>query len=736
VLIPLLPSSSIDEVVAQVRAARKPEVELLVPNNMKALQSSAGCTILKHIVADSGAHLTLFTNDDRTQQAAQRAGLNVIAVDGTIVGPTQPLGPSNQHHAALPPDLKQLYGGGPSKAASRLADAQPAPSATAPTPQPSPRAESTAAISAPPVVSDDEFLAGLQAFEQTLVPVPHTNVQEWNTDEGALLFDGERGIGRQDARPQDAWALAFDDIGVAMAEEPEPATPRQQPVAEAIPPRRPSTTRAARPAASSNGRAQQPATQGAERSRFGNALTSVFPRSSRTGGNGSGTPPPRTAPKGAAPPQRFNPWIMVMIAAAVLIAALLFSLGRLPIGTTTPTLALSPAAAQAEQQSYGDLVIPISDAAPQEAAAQVQAVVLAQPVSVLVQGQAISTTVAPIGRASGVLVLRNTLSQPVLLRAGTVVPASNGVQFSVDADVTVPAALATADGITFGREVASLTANVPGAAGNIGPGSIGSIPGYEGTLRVEQGEFSGGSDQEVLVVRSEDVNRVLPDALSRLYGTGSQSLQLAAAGRTGFALVPDTVSPTLESLQQLQGVEYGVFPPVGSVTSDGTFRLEMRATFNAVAEPTDRPISSQVTAAARNLLISDGRAAPDAQVQVSQWTIGPQGLLVAAAVQPAGTAPTLAPALAEEVQRTIAGKPRAEALEYLRSLVEEGGSPHSRHCLKTGKRYRSVSRSCRHRSEPLARGRTVSSLVFRTHLHAWSYRSTRHRSEAHRSCHM
>src|SRR4028118_1695972 len=93
VLIPLLPSSSIDEVVAQVRAARKPEVELLVPNNMKALQSSAGCTILKHIVADSGAHLTLFTNDDRTQQAAQRAGLDVIAVDGMIVGPTQPPGP-------------------------------------------------------------------------------------------------------------------------------------------------------------------------------------------------------------------------------------------------------------------------------------------------------------------------------------------------------------------------------------------------------------------------------------------------------------------------------------------------------------------------------------------------------------------------------------------------------------------------------------------------------------------
>jgi hypothetical protein len=653
VLIPLLQTSSIDEIVAQVRATNKPEVELLVPNNMKALQSSAGCTILKHTVAEGGAQVTLFTNDDKTQRAAQSAGLTVIPVEGTVVGPAGPTGPTTHHSKVFWPQGRQR--------ALERSTAAPVSAAGG---------AGTAASAAAPASSDEDFLAGLQAFEQTLDPAGRTG-DEWSTDGGALLFDseGERGLGRRVAQTRDAWELAFDDMGVAMTEEPAP--PRApQPAAEAIPPRR-GTTRQARTAAPT------PAPSGrAGRSMFGDALASVFPRRPR-GANGSGNgdgggTPPRTAPKSAAAPSGFNPWIMVALAAVLLIAALVYTSGWLPWGTTAPTVALSPAPVQTEAQTYGDLVIPIADVPPPEGSAQVEAAVLSQPVSTLVQGQAISTTVAPIGRASGSLLLRNTLSQPVLLRAGTIVPAANGVQFVVDADVTIPASVITADGITFGRANATLTANVPGASGNIPAGSITAIPGYEGTLRVEQGAFSGGSDQEVLVVRAEDVNRVLPDALSRIYGTGSQALQLAAAGRSGFTLVTPTVSPTLESLQQLQGVEYAVFPPIGSVTTDGTFDLTMWATFNGVAEPTNRPITAQVATAARNLLVSDGRAAPDAEVQVTQWTIGPQGLVVAAAVQPAGSAPVLPEALADEVRVAIAGRPRAEAVEYLQRLQAEG----------------------------------------------------------------
>ncbi len=53
---------------------------------------------------------------------------------------------------------------------------------------------------APATVSDDEFLAGLQAFEQIEAPAAQANGQLWNSDDGALLSDGERGIGRQVCR--------------------------------------------------------------------------------------------------------------------------------------------------------------------------------------------------------------------------------------------------------------------------------------------------------------------------------------------------------------------------------------------------------------------------------------------------------------------------------------------------------------------------------------------------------
>jgi hypothetical protein len=213
---------------------------------------------------------------------------------------------------------------------------------------------------------------------------------------------------------------------------------------------------------------------------------------------------------------------------------------------------------------------------------------------------------------------------------------------------------------------------VPGAAGNIPPGSITSIPGFEGTLRVDQGEFSGGSDQEVRIVRTEDVNRVLPEAVSRLYGTGVQQLQAEVNTRPGFQLSQAVITPTLESLQQLSALDYAVFPPIGAVTQDGTFQLEVRARFQAVAEPTDAPLQQQLQQAVRNQLVNTGKIAPDAQVQIGSWRIANGGLSVDATVTPAGNVPPLSQDFLQQVETAIAGKPRDEATRYLQSLVDEG----------------------------------------------------------------
>jgi len=343
------------------------------------------------------------------------------------------------------------------------------------------------------------------------------------------------------------------------------------------------------------------------------------------------------------------------------------------IGLGGGTVTLSPPAPKTEATPVAGIAIPARpDPVTDQSSFDVQGLILEKPVSVAVAGQAISTTLTPIGRATGVLLLRNTLSQPVTIRAGTPVPAANGVRFTVAENATVSAAVSTLDGVTYGRGEVSLVATVPGAAGNIPPGSITSIPGFEGTLRVDQGGFSGGSDQEVRIVRTEDVNRVLPEAVSRLYGTGIQQLQAEVNTRPGFELSQAVITPTLESLQQLSALDYAVFPPIGAVTPDGSFQLEVRATFQAVAEPADAPLQQQLQQAVRNQLVNTGKIAPDAQVQIGNWRIANGGLSVDATVTPAGKVPPLSQDFLQQVETAIAGKPRDEATRYLQALVDEG----------------------------------------------------------------
>jgi len=366
-------------------------------------------------------------------------------------------------------------------------------------------------------------------------------------------------------------------------------------------------------------------------------------------------------------------WPLAILGLLGVSLAGLVAVRTLGVSLVRPSIVLTPPAPPNELQTIKGLVIPVSGGPVDgTAASAVEAAIIEQPVSVAVQGQAISTTTTPIGRATGTLIVRNTLSQPVVVRAGTIVPATNGIRFTVDADVTVPEAVASADGIDFGRGQVKLTATVPGAAGNLPPNAIRSIPGLEGTLRVIQGEFIGGSDVEVRVVRTEEVNRVLPDALSRFYGAGVQALEAAVAGTPELSPTLVAITPTLETLKQLQGVEYAVFPPIGSVTRDGTFRLEVRATFRAAAEPVNRPLREQIEQATRNQLVSTAGVSADAEVAVAGWTIAGQGLVVDATVRPTGKAPPLPPDLLAEVQKTIVGMPRDAARAYLESLVARG----------------------------------------------------------------
>ncbi len=690
-LLPVKPQATIEEIVAEVQALGSPRVELLVPNNTKALQSLAGCEMLRRSLTAVGIYTTLFTSDEKTAAAARIAKLDVVAVGGAIVAPSDdhPRPRPSRQIQVPPARLSQLAGSeartaprpdiqsrpaplqtrqsgsaapasGPSQARTIPRRVSPVrPSAEGP-PQGAPNAGQTLPLPTP-APSDDAFLAGLEAFDRAQSIRGPAGGETLPTSEGAVLFDapGDLGVPRPDAAGQDAWESAFEDMGATMAAEPGPPGPARR--------------RSAPDTIGGNGQPPRRAVLGpfapllarrprrAAKSAFAGLL---MQRSQRS---------PEEAVLRTRQSRRLLLWPLALLGLLILITGAWVATRTFGVLPGSATITLTAPAPKSDAQSFTGLAIPVRDQPiTDQSSFEVQGALLEQPVSVTVQGQAISTTLTPIGRATGVIFLRNTLSQPVVVRAGTVVPAATGVQFTVQADTTVPAAAATADGITFGRGQANLRAVVPGGGGNIPPGSITAIPGFEGTLRVEQGQFAGGSDQEVHIVRTEDVNRVLPDAVSQLYGTGIRALQIKLADRSDFSLVTPTITPTLESLQQLRGIDYGVFPPLGGVAPDGTFKLEVRGLFRGVAEPANAPLAQQLPKAVRNQLVNTGRIDGNAQVQIKSFTAGTQGLIVDAAVTPSAKAPQLPQSLLDEVQAAIAGKRRNEAVNYLQSLVKEG----------------------------------------------------------------
>ncbi len=629
-LVPVLPGATIEEIVAQVRGAASDHVELLAPNRTRALQSLAGCELLKQATVDAGLRVTLFSADEQIISSATVAGLDVIAVGSAIVPqPRATVGSATPAaQSSAPP--------GPRKFSPRSA-AAPGTAAAAP-----------AGVGAS---DDNDFLARLSAFDRQQAPVPQESGTVAPTPEGATLFDvaGDRGVRRPDAARRDAWDAAFDDMGQTMAAEPEP--------------RRVVRTRGA------DETTRQPAVATPRRGLA--AFLPALPRrqpAAQTAGVGAAPRQTQVAPKGALRPQRSLLWPLALGSAIAILALAWYGISGLGVGPGRPEIVLSPAAPATEAQTFTGLEIPIGPAA---GGGAIEGQVLEQPVSVVIQGEAISTTLVPIGRATGTLILRNRNAFPATLTTGQLVQAANGVSFSVDTGVTVPAAMERPDGsgTTYGQGSVNLTATVPGAIGNIPAGSISAIPGVEVALRLEHVAFNGGSDQEATIVRTEDVNRVLPLAVSRLWAAANQGLAASVATQSDLVLATDSITPTLADLGRLQGLTYAVFPGIGNVTSDGTFRFELRGTFRGVAQPVGRPLPEQLRELVRRQLLATGQTTEDTEVQIQNWTVRDNQLIVDATTQPSGVTAPLAPDFLAQVQEQIRGTSRETARLYLESLV-------------------------------------------------------------------
>jgi len=146
----------------------------------------------------------------------------------------------------------------------------------------------------------------------------------------------------------------------------------------------------------------------------------------------------------------------------------------------------------------------------------------------------------PDERATAVLQFFNPAEAELLISAGKQVDDENGIGFSIDEDVTVPAgSVANVDA----------TAVFAGIVSNVGPGTLTLTDGLpEGVTVTNWSSASGGTDKTVPAVSEEDVVNIQELAKTVLRRIGERELVEAVGDDTAF---PQTISVSVFSQQAL-----------------------------------------------------------------------------------------------------------------------------------------------------------------------------------------
>ncbi|HEY0734900.1 MAG TPA: baseplate J/gp47 family protein [Herpetosiphonaceae bacterium] len=652
-LIPIQPSSTTEEICALVREAGAARVELLVPDGTRALQSIAGNEMLREAARAANVRVTLFTADEKTTDAARFAKLDVVSVGGTVSAPR------------------------PGDTARRPTGQRPAIQPSLPPIQPRTPSTPQSNISSTPLnTSDADFLSQLEALDQNSFDEP-PRIQQSN--QGALMYDvpGDIGVPRP-AQNDDEWQAAFGELDSAILNAPEEDEPLPPP---------PSRRRQQRPVVDPD-RPARPSLLG--------AILGVLPQRNRRAVDTTDMPeddgfrmsrPERTPEEAAARRRQSRTLLLGPLLALLLFAGLIL----IVLGATgsfnprqilnlaglgsTPQVAIEPPLSSTDVVTFTDQIVPlVTTPITDPSSINVQGVLLSAPVEATLQGTAVQQSVVPIGFARGSVTFRNQTSQAVTIPAGTIVSAG-GQEFVFDGDVTVPASQDTGQALVYGFAEGTLTARLPGAQGNIPPGTITQLPNLTSRqFSVTQGAaFTGGTDQEVTIVSPDDVNPLLPQALTQLYAQGIQSLQNQVQEQPNLTLYSNAITPTEEFLKSLPPEEYtAVFPPIGQVTSDGNFTVQVFRTFEALASPVDKPFDAELKRALTNKIRVERPDLANAAISITGWQRGEQGLIVNAVAVPSGGYQELPEATTQQIIEGIRGKSRAEAEEFLQQLQEEG----------------------------------------------------------------
>ncbi|EFO80356.1 hypothetical protein OSCT_1815 [Oscillochloris trichoides DG-6] len=639
-LILALPNDTADTLQRKIGQSGARRVQLLVPEGVPGLQLPDQLERLHTLIQRAGVELVLITSDQQTLQAARFARIETLEVDDArVVAPTP--GPAR----AVPP-------------------ASPAPPARPSTPD----------LSA----SDAAFLDALDDLD-ALPPSSRTGLSPADEDLFAALEDLSPPARGRATSDDDDFADALDSIDMDEADlrSAAPRGPVAPPPPKRIRPEDIELSASEKARANQTGRRTPPPPP---------------PRPSR--------PEPKPAPRQRPnydeeavllPPRRQNLLIPILIALILLIAfglSAFFFLGK------SVTVQVAPPIRSDQIEPITAMMMPL--AAPgMGGGTAVEVQTISSDVAVSVAGQVTESVMAASGSAQGTITIYNSSPQTISLPAGSefiaVKPDGQEVPFINNVDVTIPPSVTVDQGAqiitTRGTATIDLIARSAGSASNVEPNSLRRIvlPGGQtfninsGALIVQHGPLTGGSEAPVWIVKEQDVQAVLGQALAQLEVAAQQQLQgLALAG--GMELEPTTISPRRVDLEQLQGFTYTPSPGIGETVDpqNPTFTVIVQARYSALVSAPGVQIENQLSSALTEMLRQSGALKPGdcKAAAITNWTWDGERLTVDGQITPNTQDPACGPGLSsavlDQVRAAIRGKSRADAEAALIQMQQQG----------------------------------------------------------------
>ena len=205
--------------------------------------------------------------------------------------------------------------------------------------------------------------------------------------------------------------------------------------------------------------------------------------------------------------------------------ALFILLGVLPVMKVTVSPQVVP------QQQDVEITVDPSTRVADLARRAIPGEVLQQRVEVV--GSVPATGAKKVGkdRARGEVLFISQNPQPVAIPKGTTIVANNGVRFTTDQDVNVPA-------LSLGTTRVNVTAADPGPSGNVDARALARIdtPGITNIIPRNDRPTTGGTDRDGKVVTADDVaklkdqlqNKALDQAKAELYARAGNERSLVS----------------------------------------------------------------------------------------------------------------------------------------------------------------------------------------------------------------